>query len=36
MNFQSKRDFSNYESQYQKVVAYLLDIQVHCPELYAG
>jgi len=35
MNFQGKRDFSNYESQYQKVIGYLLEIQVHCPGLYS-
>ncbi|MBA4053740.1 MAG: hypothetical protein C0490_03425 [Marivirga sp.] len=34
MNFQAKRDYSNYKNQYQKVVSYLLDIQVHYPDLY--
>ena len=34
MNFQAQRDFSNYNNQYQKVVSYLLDLQVHYPELY--
>ena len=35
MNFQGQRDFSNYKDQYQKVVVYLLELQVHYPELYA-
>jgi hypothetical protein len=34
MNFKGVRDFAPFTKRYQRVVAYLIDIQVNYPDLY--